>query len=276
MEITKSLYTDLVFHVFAHMKVDNASDIYDETYIANIEKELGRKTVIPEDAADYYRTNFERLAFVNFLPYFMVKNVDELCYMISHTGMTTDEDLNRFINPFCSVLREISEDYINYKCRRGDEHASEFKELQNYIEKQSSGMKRFFEKLYEITGMKLKVIISEGLRKNGRATGMGDTFVVILPTVSDDYSKQEIFMQLVHECTHAFTDRLLDSIHMDDGSHDIAEYQVLLFDLWLFRRDCSELYTEYVNWFSKDTLDECNNNLTDEQKTALKACFESI
>lgn len=276
MEITKSVYIDLIFHVFAHMKIDNASDIYDEAYITNIEKELGRKTVIPEGVTNYYCANFERLAFINFLPYFMVQNVDELCYMISHTGMTTNEDMDQFINPFCSILREISEDYIKNWKQKGDEQKVTFEELQNYISKQASVMKRFFDKLYEITNMKLKIIISEGLRRNGRATGMGDSFVVILPTPSENYSMQEIFMQLVHECTHAFTDRLLDSIRMDDGSHDIAEYQVLLFDLWLFQRDFSELCSEYIKWLSQETLDECNINLCDEQKSRLREYFESI
>lgn len=276
MEITKSLYTDLIFHVFAHMKIDNASDIYDEAYIDNIEEELGRKTTIPEGVTDYYCANFERLAFINFLPYFMVKNVDELCYMISHTGMTTDEDMDRFINPFCGVLREIATDYVKYWCQKENEHTAAFEELQKYISKQASVLNRFFEKLHETTNMKIKIIISDGLRKNGRATGMGDTFVVILPTPSETYSMLEIFMQYVHECTHMFTDQLLDSIHMDDGSHDIAEYQVTLFDLWLFKKYFGELCCEYIKWVSQEFLDECDRNLCAEQKSLLKNCFDSI
>ena len=276
MEIVKSVYTDLIFHIFAHMKIDNASDTYDEAYVVSVEKELGRKTVIPEGVTAYYCANFERLAFINFLPYFMVKNVDELCYMISHTGMTTDEDLAGFINPFCNVIREISADYIKYQNRKEVVQAASFEELRDYIGKQSLVMKRFFDKLQEHTNMKLKIIISDGLRKNGRATGMGDTFIVTLPTPSEKYSVQEIFMQLVHECTHAFTDRLLDSINMEDGSHDIAEYQVMLLDLWLFQRDCSELCNDYIKWLSQDILDECNEKLSDRQKIILKECLESI
>lgn len=167
--------------------------------------------------------------------------MDELCYMICHTGMTTDEDLAGFINPFCNVIREISADYIKYQNRKEVVQAAFFEELRDYIGKQSLVMKRFFDKLHEHTNMKLKIIISDGLRKNGRATGMGDTFIVTLPMPGENYSVQEIFMQLVHECTHAFTDRLLESINMEDGSHDIAEYQVILLGLWLFQRDCSEL-----------------------------------
>lgn len=83
MEIDRSVYTDLIFHIFAHMKVNNASDTYDEAYVTKMEKELSRKTVILESVTAYYCANFERLAFVNFLPYFMARSVDEVCYMIS-------------------------------------------------------------------------------------------------------------------------------------------------------------------------------------------------
>ena len=114
MEIVRSVYTDLIFHIFAHMKIDNASDIYDEAYVVNMEKELNHKTVIPESVTAYYCANFERLAFVNFLPYFMAKNVDEVCYMIRQVGMTTEEDVDKFIIPFCDVLKAISTDYVKW------------------------------------------------------------------------------------------------------------------------------------------------------------------
>ena len=46
MDIVRSKYTDLIFHIFAHMKINNASDIYDEAYVENTEKESGIRTVI--------------------------------------------------------------------------------------------------------------------------------------------------------------------------------------------------------------------------------------
>ena len=276
MEIAKNVYADIVFHIFAHMKIDNASNIYDEDYIAGIEKELGRKTVVPQEVLAYYCANFERLAFVNFLPFFCVKNVEELCAMISHTGMATDEDTDKFINPFCSIIREISADYIDLWEQKSRSQAVIFNELEEYIDKQTLVMKRFFDKLYEVTNMKLKLVISESLRQNGRAMRMGDFIVVTLPAPSKDYSYQKIFMQLVHECTHILTDSLLDSIRMDDGSHDVAEYQVILFDLWLFQRDCQELCDAYTEWMSQEQLRECDENLSEEQKAKLRECFEMI
>ena len=67
--------------------------------------------------------------------------MDELCYMICHTGMTTDEELAGYINPFCNVIREISADYIKYRNRKEVVQAASFEELRDYIGKQSLVMK---------------------------------------------------------------------------------------------------------------------------------------
>ena len=274
MEIVRSVYTDLIFHIFAHMKIDNASDIYEEDYVASIEKELNHKTVVPESITAYYCANFERLAFVNFLPYFMAKNTDEVCYMIRHVGMATEEDNAKFIEPFCDVLKDISADYIAYWERKANEQHELYEGLKSYVNERALQMSHFFENLRETTNTKLMVIVSESLRCNGRATQMGDTCVVTLPMLCERYSMSQIFMQLVHECTHMITDPLIDSIRMDDGSHDIAECQVMLFDLWLFERYGNEFRDEYIKWLSQETLDECDKNLSNEQKVKLRECFE--
>lgn len=275
MEIDRSIYTDLIFHIFAHMKVNNASDTYDEAYVANMEKELSRKTVIPESVTAYYCANFERLAFVNFLPYFMARSVDEVCYMIGQVGMATEEDAEKFIQPFCDVIRELSADYAKYWEKKAKDNQESYEGLKAYLSEQTLvTMKRFFESLRGMTNTKLKLLISESLRCNGRATIMGDTCIVTLPMPSERYSKQQIFMQLVHECTHMMTDSLIKSIRMDDGSHDIAECQVMLFDLWLFERDSEELRDAYVKWISQEVLEECEKSLSDERKNKMKEIFE--
>ena len=274
MEIVRSKYTDIIFHIFAHMKINNASDIYDEAYVESIEKESGIRTVIPEGITEYYCTHFERLAVINFMPYFMVRNTEELLYMLRHTGMTTEKDNDQFIDPFCRIVKELSEDYSNYWERRKKAQTKSFEALQTYIHEQSIVMKHFFDNLFETGNMKLKVIISDSLRRNGRATITGDTCVVILPMINERYSMQEVFMQLIHECTHMMTDPLIDSIHMDDGSHELAEYQVILFDLWLFQRDSKALCDAYIKWISQEMLDNSEKMLPKEQMEKLKQCFE--
>lgn len=276
MEIITSIYTDLIFHIFAHMKVDNASDIYDEAYIEYIERKLGKITVIPESMVRYYCENFERLAFINFLPYFMVKSPYELIYMITHTGMTTAEDNAEFINPFCNIIRDISEDYINYRKQESNGQKALLLDLEEFFVKHINVMQPFFKEHENATNMTPMVIISESLRINGRATGMGDKFIVILPMPDGQHSLKDIYMQFVHECTHPLTDSLLDSIRMDDGSHDLAEYLVMLYDLWLFQNYDEELLKDYTDWISGEALKECECNLSTEQKKKLKALFEAF
>lgn len=276
MELSRNYYVDLIFHLFAHMKVNNASDIYDETYIADMKNALVKETVIPETVTAYYCEHFERLAFVNFLPYFMVKNIDEMKYMICNAGIATDEDNNNFVYPFCSVIDDISDSYLKYWDSMRYAQIAAFEELNQCFDKQEGLLQHFFESLKLKTGMTPKVFISESLRSNGRAMQMGEACVVILPAPSEKYSSQDIFMQLVHECIHMLTDPLLESIRMDDGSHDIAEYQVILYELWLFERDNPDLCREYINWISLDILEECDRYLPITQKKILRELFETL
>lgn len=274
MDISRSIYTDMIFHIFAHFKVDNASDIYDEEYISDIEKAIGKKTVIPKGVNEYYCANFERLAYINFLPYFMFKSVDELCYVIEHSGMITEEDRNCFIAPFCGIIRDIHDGYAEYWNRSFEEHSAIYEGVEEYFNQQIEVMHSFFETLKKTTNLSLKIILSESLRCNGRASMMGDTHIITLPLPGEKYSLQDIFLQLVHECTHALTDPLLNSIRMDDGSHDLAEYQVMLYDLWLFQRDNAELCEKYTEWATKEVLDMSNQNLPKEQMERLRERFD--
>ena len=45
-------------------------------------------------------------------------------------------------------------------------------------------------------------------------------------------------------------------------------------DLWLFERYGNEFRDEYIKWLSQETLDECDKNLSNEQKVKLRECFE--
>lgn len=62
----------------------------------------------------------------------------------------------------------------------------------------------------------------------------------------------------------------------DDGGHIIAEYQVILYELWLLEKDNPDLCREYINWISRDVLKECDRNLPITQKKKLRESFESL
>ena len=65
IEFKYSVVQDLMYHILAHMKVDNASNLYSETYIDNVNKiKNGRYNSITDAVSplsNYYNENFERL-----------------------------------------------------------------------------------------------------------------------------------------------------------------------------------------------------------------------
>ena len=73
IEFKYSVIQDLMYHILAHMKVENASNLYSEAYIDNVNKiKNGRYDSITEvvsHLSNYYNENFERLGVINFLPF---------------------------------------------------------------------------------------------------------------------------------------------------------------------------------------------------------------
>ena len=67
------------------------------------------------------------------------------------------------------------------------------------------------------------------------------------------------------------TDPLLNRmILMEDGSHDLSEYQVLAFDDFLVRNLYPELLDVYRKWIGEDLLSESFRVLGDEGSARLE------
>ena len=70
------------------------------------------------------------------------------------------------------------------------------------------------------------------------------------------------FFQFLHECTHAVTDPLMNGeIRMADGSHDVAEYQVMCFDEYLVEALCPDLLEAYREWIGREDLELAHRGL---------------
>lgn len=67
-------------------------------------------------------------------------------------------------------------------------------------------------------------------------------------------------IQILHEYTHQFTDKLLgENIRMDDGTHDISEDVVILFDYYLIKNLYEEDTDSYLKWLaSLANADNCD------------------
>lgn len=251
MEFTYSYIFDLVYHVLAHMQVNNPSNLYSEEYIAMIrEAKDGKFEDITESMgqlAEYYNAHFERLMMVNFLP-FGCQNMDALRYMVEQHPYFTAEDKESFLTPFLELLQKESLFYQAYWKDMYDKSEQARECLEAYLTKEWHKYKvlgSYFQKPRAIAG------ICYSITCNGRGLGHYEAFLAIVPFAEEEKEYKRTFLQLLHEYTHSFTDPMLQqNISMEDGSHDFSENVVMIFDYYLIKALCPEDLEEYLHFAS--------------------------
>lgn len=273
IEYKYNCFSDLVFYLMAHMKVDNASDNYDEDFIFKMKDIFGEMPYISDSITKYYNNNFERLAQINFVPV-LANNKNELLSFIN-TISVTEEDNIYFFSPFNDLISEWTKEYSSYWNIYNDSLQSDKQIVENYTNLLVEKFSSFFDFVLKRMNRQLCIVFSHSLRKAGRAFCHNENFYVVLPFPKKE-NIENVFFQLVHECTHTLTDQLLNDIRMDDGTHDIAEYQVCLFDLWLIEFIDNNYAEKYQKWISEEFLEECLNNLSEKKLEALKRIFSGV
>ncbi len=117
IEFKYSVVQDLMYHILAHMKVDNPSNLYSEAYIDNVKEiKKGRYdsiTDVVSPLSNYYNENFERLGVINFLP-FVCSSVQDLIGAIENYYGFTETDKKEFIFPLIQLLKSEFEFYEGY------------------------------------------------------------------------------------------------------------------------------------------------------------------
>ena len=252
MEFTYSYVFDLVYHVLAHMQVNNPSNLYSEEYIAMIREAKGGKfediTESMGQLAEYYNAHFERLSMVNFLP-FGCQNMDALTYMVEQQPYFTDEDKESFLTPFLELLQKETLFYQAYWKGMYDRSEQAREHLAAYLTKEWEKYKvlgSYFHKNRAIAG------ISYSMTCFGRGLYAGDIFVAVVPFKEEEREYKRTFLQLLHEYTHTFTDPMLQqNISMEDGSHNFSEYVVMIFDYYLIKALCPEDLEDYLCYMSR-------------------------
>lgn len=264
VEFTYSYVLDLVYHMLAHMQVNNASDLYSEEYIAKMKKAKGGQfediTESMGQLAEYYNAHFERLAMVNFLPY-GCPELDALKYMIEQYPNFTAEDRESFLDPFMEILQKESLFYESYWKALYDQREEARANLEAYLTKEWGKYKvlgSYFHKDRAIAG------ISYSMTCNGRGLGHNDAFLAIVPFVEEEKAYKRTFLQLLHEYTHGFTDAMLQqNISMEDGTHGFSENVVMVFDYYLIKALCPEDLEEYLRFLSPEA-DNGGSIMTEE------------
>lgn len=263
---------DLVYHMLAHMQVNNPSNLYSEEYVEKIRAE--KKEKFPDIAADmaglagYYNENFNRLGMINFLPY-GCPDINALKYMIGQYQGFTPEDRELFVNPFMELLEKEDAFYGAYwraLFKRAKER--EFG-LEDYLEKSLEKYEAFADYCHK---SKAVAGLSFSMTCAGRGVmGNENAFVTIIPYSEEEQDYENLFLQVLHENTHQFTDALLQqNIRMDDGTHLFSEKVVLVFDYYLIKALCSEDLEGYLRFLSPEAESE-GSIMTEE---ALLSAFE--
>ena len=262
IEFKYSVVQDLMYHILAHMKVENASNLYSEAYIDTVnEIKNDRYDSIAETVShlsNYYNKNFERLGVINFLP-FVCPSVQDLIGATENYYGFTETDKKEFIFPLIQLLKNELEFYEDYWNKQYDTTSICRKAFELWIKSEMSkygALFSYFNK-FAVVGM------SYSLTNNGRGYGDTSSFNAVVPFAFDESEYKNIFYQILHEYTHQFTDKLLgESIRMDDGTHDISEKAVILFDYYLIKKLSIKDTDSYLKWIgSLANIDNCDEKL---------------
>lgn len=264
--IFKNFYVfDLVYHMLAHMPVNNASDLYSPEYIDRIKQAKGERFEDITDAmgalAEYYNQNFNRLAMVNFLPIHCL-DLNSLKVMLEQFSCFTAEDRICFCTPFAELLQKEEAFYTTYWKERVIGTAKERKDLEVFLSKEWKkywALCHYFHKEEAVFG------ISYSMTCNGRGLQNDAVPVIVVPFTEEEREFKSVFLQSLHEFTHQFTDGMLgENINMQDGSHDLSENLVILFDYYLIKKLCPQDIEDYLVFLS-GVLQAGEEVMTEEQ-----------
>lgn len=254
LPILYAWYKDIIFHVLTHMKVDNASNIFNEIYVQEIGQEKKRLGITEdligriEALTDYYMEHFERLAVINFIP-FITNSFEELTQTIINWGSFTEEDKVNFINEFITILEEESAFYHGYWHQKDNM----LKHRKSIVEKNLNDKLMLFKCMFDYykqcKHMKVEVLLSYSMGQNGRGSSNQNAQLVALPFPFDENNEEDTFFMALHELTHPCTDDLVGKdISMKDGSHALTENIVMIADYEIIKKVNPILVESYFKW----------------------------
>ena len=259
-------FADLFYYLLAHMPIDCAADVSDPGYTAEMAGCLGVYPGIPQRLISYYQEHFDRLAVINFMA-LAAENPGQFREMLAGCGMLTDKDMKDFIDPLIEICDRVSGTFYQWWKEHHTETAQQAEKVYTRFRALADRFGGFFKGL----GMDTKVLFSYSLRKNGRAVNLQNALVVYLTWPEKEEDLTGCFLQFLHECTHSVTDPMMSGdIRMEDGSHDIAEYQVLCFDEYLIEALCPDLSGAYRDWIGEENLEVSRKALGEAGENRLK------
>lgn len=244
-------HVDLVFHVLAHMHANNASNLFSQTYIDMVQEEKIESDFKLSNEVKglekYYNDNFERLMMINFLLFYSNNLVELKQILLNYKGFT-EKDIQVFINPFIIVLEQESVFYYKYWENQFVMSSDKKMLIESKIESELYKYCCIFN-YYNKSAI---IYFSSSITQNGRGFINENNFSAIVPFPKKEDDFRNSFFTLLHEYTHQFTDEILNiNINMEDGSHDISENIVILFDYYLIKSVYKSDVKSYFYWLAK-------------------------
>ncbi len=250
MEFRYSMHVDLIYHVLAYMKVDNASNCYSQQYIDRMSIEKGsfeyNIEAAMKDLQGYYNKNFSRLMMINFLP-FNCTNYDEMKHLFLNYHTFTDEDKQFFLLPLIEAFDKEIVFYFPYWKAIHNSYQKERFEIEHWMENEFIKYKSIFDYFNK----PIVLYLSLSITKNGRGYGRNDCFLALSPFADSIVSYGNIFFQALHEYTHQFTDILVSNISMNDNTHNISELVVIIADYYIIKSFDPISIVCYFDWINK-------------------------
>lgn len=238
---------DIVYHILAHIKVENASNLYSKTYIQTINRAKNGYDSMEESVsrlADYYNENFERLSVINFLPFYCASVQNLIETLESYKGFSK-ADREQFVLPMILLIQKEYAFYQSYWKTLYDSSSKKREVFESWIKKELNR----YQPLFSYFHKSCVIGLSYSLTNNGRGYMKPETLNAVVPFVSDESRYKDTFFQILHEYTHQFTDCMLnETIKMDDGTHDNSEKAVILFDYYVIKKLCEQDMESYLKW----------------------------
>lgn len=250
MEFRYSMHVDLIYHVLAYMKVDNASNCYSQKYIDRmlIEKKSFEYNIEAsiKNLQSYYNTNFSRLMMINFLP-FHCTNYDEMKHLFLNYPTFTEEDKQFFLLPLIEALDIEVVFYFPYWRAIHNSYQKERFEIEKWMGNEFNKYKSIFDYFNK----PIVLYLSFSITKNGRGYGRNDCFIALSPFMNSIDSYYKTFFQALHEYTHQFTDILISNISINNNTHNISELVVIMADYYIIKSIDPESISCYFDWINK-------------------------
>lgn len=285
LEIKYSMHIDLIFHVLAYLKIENASNCYCQEYIdkMSIEKNSFEYNIVAaiDNLKEYYNKNFGRLMLINFLPFYS-SNYDELKQIFLENNNFTAEDKQCFLLPFIEALDRESKFYFPYWHKKYNSCIKTRVDIERRLENEFDK----YECLFAHFNKHPQLYLSFSITQNGRGIYSNLCFSAIVPYPNSLEDFNNTFFTALNEYTHGFTDNLLNNnISMSDDTHNISEFVVILADYYIVKTIESSTVSRYFKWLSEKsgnaskaiTVNEffntfkIENNLEEELKKTLNS-----